>query len=150
MNKNFIIMFIILTLGLILLILSYYIVNNKNQKPQIKNIKISNKEYRVEVVKSFADQAKGLSQRDNMGEIDGMLFEYPDNQIRSFWMKGMRFDLDIVWINDNKIIGITKDVSHVDQNKSYKSPEECNMVLELPAGEAEKNNLQIGDEINFK
>lgn len=143
-------MFIILTLGLILLILSYYIVNNKNQKPQIKNIKISNKEYRVEVVKSFADQAKGLSQRDNMGEIDGMLFEYPDNQIRSFWMKGMRFDLDIVWINDNKIIGITKDVSHVDQNKSYKSPEECNMVLELPAGEAEKNNLQIGDEINFK
>ena len=51
-----------------------------------------------EVMVTPTEQARGLGYRDSLAWSHGMLFTYDEPGFRSFWMKGMRFDIDIVWI----------------------------------------------------
>ena len=46
----------------------------------------------------------------------GMLFVFPDASPRSFWMKGMRFCLDIIWIEDG-IIAAGDDIDHASDHR---------------------------------
>ena len=48
----------------------------------------------------------GLSGRPNIGS-DGLLFILPAGKHR-FWMKDMQFNLDMVWIDQNQVVGISK------------------------------------------
>ena len=148
--KNYASIIVVLAVVLVLSILGFYIAKNQMQKPEIKKLQIGDKNYRVEIVKSEKDQAKGLSGRDNLGDINGMLFIYPDSQMRSFWMNNMRFDLDIIWINKGKIIGFTENIPYLDQKKSYKSSGKCDMVLELESDRVKKDNLQVGNRVEIK
>lgn len=141
------IIFIIRITGLILAVgLIIYLYMNKKE---YKNIQIGDNKYKVEVVKEAKDQIKGLSDRTDMNNIDGMLFIYDKSEMQSFWMKGMRFDLDIIWINNGKVIGFEENISHQDQQTSYKSSESANMVLELETGRIKKDDLKVNDEIKF-
>src|SRR5438105_2667421 len=64
----------------------------------------------VQIISSAQDKEKGLSGRDNMETNQGMLFDFSSNpSAPSFWMKDMKFDLDLIWISNNKIISITKN-----------------------------------------
>jgi uncharacterized membrane protein (UPF0127 family) len=48
------------------------------------------------------DKARGLSGIDDLGTIDGMLFEYPAEvspQAHPFWMRGVWFPLDIAFFD---------------------------------------------------
>ncbi len=82
--------------------------------------------------------------RPSMPENSGMLFIFPDEQIRTFWMKNTLISLDMVFMDSNKkIVGIiynatpqTLDLRSVDKPAQY--------VLEINAGQALMNNLKIG------
>lgn len=87
---------------------------------------------------------KGLSDRKKLCDHCGMLFLFPEKQSKGFWMKDMQFDIDILWINDTEVVHIEKNVSHKTPEKVYKPQEEVNAVLELPAGKAQKLNIQKG------
>jgi uncharacterized membrane protein (UPF0127 family) len=66
-------------------------------------------------------------------------------------MKGMRFPIDIIWINDNKIVDISKNVP-VSTNSilfTYAPKEPVNQVLELNAGVSNRYNFQIGDSVTI-
>ncbi|MBS3903024.1 MAG: DUF192 domain-containing protein, partial [Anaplasmataceae bacterium] len=68
----------------------------------------------------------------------------------SFWMRGMNFPIDMVWIREGKVVGVTADVQPepgkaVYQLASYPPPEPVDMVLEIKAGEAERTNVKAGD-----
>ncbi len=117
-------------------------------------IKINNKQLEVEVVNTSQSTMKGLSSRDQIG-ADGMLFVFPENKLRTFWMKDMKFDLDIVWIKNGKIVDITQNVPRPLPNTDINSLERyypntaVNMVLELESGEAQTLSLEIGQKINL-
>ncbi len=108
----------------------------------------------VEVVNTPASTTQGLSGRTDIG-ADGMLFVFPQKQVRYFWMKDMRFDIDIVWISDNKVVGITPSVPKpVDQTpdnrlETYSSQQEIDMVLELKAQDAKKYDINPGDAVQL-
>jgi len=42
--------------------------------------------------------------RDELPRNRGMLFVFPDERRRSFWMKNTRIPLDIIYAHNNKII----------------------------------------------
>lgn len=71
----------------------------------------------------------------------------------AFWMKDMKFDLDLIWIREGKIIGITPNVPHPnspsDKLPTYSPPSEINMVLEVNAGWSEKYRVEVGDEVRL-
>src|SRR3712207_1680301 len=58
----------------------------------------------VEVADEPAETARGLGYRAGLEPGKGMLFVYEAASERSFWMKGMRFCLDIVWIEGGRVV----------------------------------------------
>ena len=56
---------------------------------------------RVEVVRTPKELARGLMWRESLDEDAGMLFVFPNEQPRSFWMKNTPLSLDIIYIRDD-------------------------------------------------
>lgn len=114
-------------------------------------IEINNIKIKTEVVSTVPSQRQGLSNRQNLDENAGMLFVFPDYKIRTFWMKDMKFSIDIIWILNNKIIDITKNapMPSGETIPTFESTESINYVLEVNAGFSEKNSIKIGDMVKF-
>lgn len=107
----------------------------------------------VEAEVRLDDQGRelGLSYRLDMAESEGMLFVFPEVIRPLFWMKGMKFDLDMVWIKDGRVVEITERVPAPENEKvkvATVSPKEMvDSVLEVKAGWVEKNGVVVGDEV---
>lgn len=119
---------------------------------QIISIKVGETPLSVEAVTSIESITKGLGERDQIGS-DGMLFFMPERREANFWMHGMRFPLDMIWIDENKIVGIEKNVPAPEDPSSFSLPSYSSKVpvthvLELPAGKSDELKLVSGMEIS--
>lgn len=107
------------------------------------------------VARTSAEQRLGLGYRDGLEEGTGMLFIYADPSPRSFWMKGMRFCLDIIWIEGNEVVGAAESVCPEPAGTpdfdlpSYQSPEPVRYILEVSAGWMQENGVSAGSEVTF-
>lgn len=109
-----------------------------------KDLTVGDKKYQVEVVTSMADQATGLAKYDSLDADKGMLFIFSNTKQRFFWMKNMKFDIDIVWIKNKKVVGITTGL-YKNQFKMLPSNEPVDAVLEVnPA-----SGISIGDSVSY-
>ncbi len=121
--------------------------------PNYVKIKIGQTEISAEVVKTQADQSQGLGYRDRLENGKGMLFVYKKSGTRTFWMKGMRFAIDIIWIRHGKIVLIEKSVQpesilKKEPNlKTYGHSVSADMVLEVTAGLSEKMKFELGQQV---
>jgi len=102
-------------------------------------VAINNQTIIVELVSTPEQMARGLGGRDRIGINEGMLFSFAASGIYPFWMKDMRFPIDIVWIRDGRIVGVTEridpQIGAPDvELRSYPPPEPVTQVLELAAG----------------
>ncbi|MDA3839667.1 MAG: DUF192 domain-containing protein [Patescibacteria group bacterium] len=94
----------------------------------------------------------GLSFKESICANCGMLFPFDGKKIHNFVMRDMMFPLDIIWIDDNKIIKIDKNLQpegHEVKNV-YSSDQPVNNVLEVNAGFSDKKNIEIGDILVYK
>jgi len=101
----------------------------------------------VEMSQTTKQWEKGLSDRNDLGELDGMLFTFPQYHVPIFWMKDMHFPLDMIWISGGKVVDITLDakVETGDKLPTYSPKVPVNMVLETRAGWVEENGISLGD-----
>jgi len=108
----------------------------------------------VEVADEEGEMNRGLGYRDSLGKNNGMLFIYPEPVIPTFWMKGMRFNLDFVWIYEGVVMEITENVqspiSEEEQLPLIRPKELVNWILEVNAGWVEENGVGVGDVVKFK
>ena len=153
MQKN--ILIILLVAILCLLVFSYF--NSLNNIPfadQLANqnqnaLSINDIKINIEIADNPKEQSQGLSGREYLAPDSGMLFVFPQLITPSFWMKDMKFSLDLIWIDENgKIIEITKNVSPATYPESFSPPSPIKYVLEVNAGWTDENNIKIGDRIN--
>jgi uncharacterized membrane protein (UPF0127 family) len=104
----------------------------------------------VELAYQPADLARGLGYRDGLAPETGMLFLFDAPAPRNFWMKGMRFCLDIVWIEGGAIQGaaesVCPDAADIadEERPTYQSPVPVTYVLEVPAGWLAANGFGPG------
>lgn len=155
-KKILVLLFIAFLFSLILISLNY--VKNLN-KPNPENpqptVKIGDLTIPVEVVEAPEEKARGLSGRSSLNENMGMLFVFSPKEKASFWMIDMNFPLDIIWITDEKIIGIEKNVpapekgTQNDKLPLYYSPSEIDHVLEVNSGFSDSHNLKPGDAVEL-
>lgn len=103
----------------------------------------------VEIADTEEKRAQGLSNREKLGENEGMLFVFDGPGFYRFWMKDMKFDLDFIWIANGRVVDITENVSHNNQKTLYFSKVPLNMILEVNAGFAGKNGVEIGNNIKI-
>lgn len=108
----------------------------------------------VEVVSSGEAQRLGLGRRDSLAWDRGMLFVYDQARFYAFWMKDMRFDIDMVWIRGDRIVDMHHRVpaptDDTTELPSYRSSELCDRVLEVPAGYAQAHGWRKGDTVVFR
>ncbi len=105
----------------------------------------------VEMAQTPAQWEKGLSGRNTLQGIDGMLFIFPHYHIPLFWMKDTYLPLDMIWIKDNQIVELTENVQPNDSTTppTYSPSQTIDTVLEVPAGWSKANNIQIGDQLSI-
>lgn len=137
-------------------------IQNKKLKPNLnsennkKILTIKGKEINLEIADTYEKRRVGLSNRQGIDKNSGMLFVFNNKDIKAvFWMKDMQFPIDIIWINDNKIVQIDKNVPQPEKDapesnlKRYSPKEPIDYVLEVNAGFCENNNIAVGDEVNL-
>lgn len=136
---------------IILIVLGGIYVFLTNKKTLTKVVQIKDNLFTVEVADNAIIQARGLSGRPQLEEEGGMLFIFSDEAIRSFWMAGMNFSLDIIWIKGDEIVGISENLPPALglYAPTYSSPEPVDKVLEINAGLVKKMGISVGDWIRF-
>jgi uncharacterized protein len=120
------------------------------RKQDISQVVINGQVVKVELAVSREERYRGLSNRKSLGADQGMLFVFSDYAPRSFWMNEMLIPLDIIWIKDDKIVGIAYSVATAPPLVSYHSPEPVNYVLEVNAGWAKTYSITTGNTVIFK
>jgi uncharacterized membrane protein (UPF0127 family) len=115
-------------------------------KPPVTNnqslnkITIGTTELNIEIANTDVAREQGLSNRDSLAEDQGMLFDFKNTNIErpSFWMKGMRFNLDFLWIKANTVIAITEDVpapkTPDEVLPSFQAPGPIDTMIEVNSG----------------
>ncbi len=119
-----------------------------NEKGESQLIKINKVPLTVQVSSDESSRFKGLSDIEHMGSDEGMLFVHEQSAQHGYSMRNMRFDLDFIFIEGNKVVDIAKRVSY-RYNGSIKGGMEYDKVLEVNADWVRKNNINIGDLIDF-
>jgi uncharacterized protein len=115
-------------------------------------VHIGNQNLTVLLADTNQHRFKGLSDRDNLGVFDGMLFLFPDRGQHGMVMRDMHFPLDIVWIDGDSIVDIAPNLAPEPgrteaQLTPYFSRGASTLVLELPAGFVAKNGISVGDRV---
>jgi hypothetical protein len=118
-------------------------------------VEINEEKIFVELAITKEAQEIGLAGHKRLDKNEGMLFVFPKKDFYGFWMKGMGFPIDIIWINDDKVVWIEHAVSPqaglTDGELSvYYPPELADNVLEINAGESERMNLKEGDGVRVE
>ena len=117
---------------------------------QIEGVKIAGQNIKVDLALTETAREQGLSGRRSMAEGTGMLFVFdrPDKYL--FWMKNMYFSIDIIWISeDMRVVYIKKGARPDLFLETYEPEENAKYVLEVVAGFSDKNNLKVGDKVEF-
>lgn len=109
----------------------------------------------AEVVDTNASRELGLSGRSKLSPNEGMLFVFDMPGKYGFWMKDMKFPLDILWINKDGIV-VALERNFTPESYFEKPPKtsinnpEAIYVLEINAGRAEEYGLFLGTKIKIE
>jgi uncharacterized membrane protein (UPF0127 family) len=116
----------------------------------------------LEVRRTPEERALGLMFQKNLSEEEGMLFVFPEDGLHAFWMKNMRFSIDILWLDARGVVvhaeesvppcpdagaGGRPSADEPEPCPSYAPLREARHVLEIPAGAAARNALRVGSHI---
>lgn len=103
----------------------------------------------IEIADNEYERSTGLMYRESMEEHQGMLFIYPDEAPRSFYMKNTYIPLDIIFYGkDSTVVSFQKDAKPRDET-SLPSNAPAQFILELNAGKVDQWNIQVGDKMAF-
>lgn len=125
------------------------------QKKPTNWLQVGTTSVKVEIAETADKRTKGLGGRESLASDSGMLFIFPKADNYKFWMKGLSFPLDFVWIRDGMVVDLTLDVPQPakDQPDSalpiIESTQLVDQVLEVNAGFVSKNNIRVGDGVKL-
>lgn len=115
-----------------------------------RNIHFGDREISAWVADTVEKRTHGLMYVARLGENEGMIFVFPEEGTRSFWNKNTLLDLDLIWVRDNKVVGVSPLSREVEKGTAHvSSPGEVDTVVEVPSGWAEKYGVNTGDGVKF-
>jgi uncharacterized protein len=152
--KSHRIFLIVITL-IITALFAYQLINKSPKQSQSENftakVIVNGQAFDVELAKTPEQKEKGLSNVKSLDQNYGMLFLFDKPTSLTFWMKDMRFPIDIIFINGNTITSVAHSAppptSPDAQLPLYSG--EGDKVLEINAGLSKKYNIKKGDKIEI-
>lgn len=128
--------------------LAFYYFNH----PLTSKIKINGTTFTVEVAITEPQKELGLGNRASLSSDHGMLFPYDHKEQYEYWMKGMQFPLDFIWIDGKTVVDVTPNVPSPmgsDQPVIVKPGAPVDKVFEVNAGSIQRADIHIGDSVEF-
>jgi len=91
------------------------------------------KKISVEVADTVEKRSLGLGKRSGLENGWGMLFVFEKRKQHGFWMKGMQFPLDIIWLDNHRIASHSPECS-AGKVRSYSSGNDTSCGWKFCAG----------------
>ncbi|MBP9727145.1 MAG: DUF192 domain-containing protein [Gammaproteobacteria bacterium] len=139
---------LILIIISILIFIAYFFTKKQDVNAPAFFVKNNTSIY-LEIAKTNPEREHGLMERKFMPENHGMVFIFPEPSILRFWMRNTLIPLDMVFLNNNRVVEVFNDVppcpKETSQCPSYGPKIETDEVIELNAGTAKKLAIQSGD-----
>lgn len=139
-----------LTVVIFFVILIISLLLNRSQNTEVL---VNEQTFDVTVAKSETEKQIGLSETEVLGVNEGMLFVFDRPDFYSFWMNNMKFPIDIIFVNGNRVTTVISNApAPTNPNESlqiYKPGSESDKVLEINAGLAKKYGIKEGTIIDI-
>ena len=153
-NKAITVILIILVLGIIVYLFSRFFMGNflLNKNPTVT---INSHQFKLLITKTTLDKQIGLSKYKSLPQDQGMLFSFGKADYYLFWMKEMKFPIDIIYIKNDKIVSIFQNVQPPKSPNTtnipvYRPTDSSDTVLEINAGLSKKYNIKNGDSVKYE
>ena len=134
----------------IILVAAYIVAQNANNETYVA---VNDGQFQVKIAETESEKQVGLSETESLPENEGMLFLFDEPDYYSFWMRDMKFPIDIIFINGNKVTTIISNALPPSQTDgsltTFQPKEKSDKVLEVNAGIAQKYNIQEGSIIDI-
>lgn len=102
--------------------------------------------FMLDVASTPASLERGLSGRPGLDQSHGMLFIFDHADKTCFWMKDMKFDIDILWFDEGlKLVHAQQAASPASYPETFCPPINSKYVIEVTAGTVDRLHLKIGD-----
>lgn len=125
------------------------------QPTRISNLKINDHILKVIIADTQSVRSKGLGGRQSIASDEGMLFIFDKESKHPFWMKGLTFPLDFIWVKGDIIVDLLPNIPQPAEGQDdkslpiYTSIEPVDKVLEVNAGVIKALNIKVGDKITI-
>jgi uncharacterized membrane protein (UPF0127 family) len=167
MSKNALTILILLTASAAVFALGYYYLGARSPALRGAQVTVGAKTFQVEIASTTFEKARGLSGRDGLSDGTGMFFVFNVPSDYGFWMKDMKFPIDIIWIRsdspsqvspgetwEGEVVGFAQNAGPESRKsllglKIYYPPEPADRVLEVNAGDVKKYGIKVGDSVSF-
>lgn len=141
---------IVILAAFVALIGLYLVVTINSENSYQSYVVLNQSRYDVELASTEAEQILGLSGRMSLAKGTGMLFVFAKPVQQCFWMKDMRFSIDIAWFDiEGRVLDVRADLSPKTYPKQYCPAAPSTYVLEVPAGTFEECGVKTGDYVEI-
>ena len=133
---------------------AFFFLRGVNPELKKNSVTIKNQTFEVEVADTVLSRSRGLSGRNGLGDHKRMLFIFNGTSSSGFWMKDMKFPIDIIWMQEGRVIGFSENLP-AEPGKSmfklpiYYPPAPIDRVLEVGAGTVKKYDILENDYVQF-
>lgn len=139
----------IVVLFAVVLIITLLVTGEKTTTAQINN-----QTFKVEVAKTETERQMGLSGKESLSSDQGMLFVFDNPDYHSFWMKDMKFPIDIIYLSGEKVVTVVENAEPpISSNENlviYQPEEKADRVLEVSAGTVRKHKITKGSVVKVE
>lgn len=127
-------------------------VNAGQNLPIAARAMIAGRRINLEVARTPREQAVGLMYRDSLADDRGMLFVFEPARPVGFWMKNVRFPLDMIFLENGQVKAIAPAVPpcQTESCPTYGPETPINQVIELRGGRAAELGIRVGDRLNIQ
>ena len=113
------------------------------------NVRVSGHSFQTEFATTDETRQRGLSGLDSFDADAAMLFVFDRPEQRCFWMKDMKFNIDIIWLDASKrVVGLKQNAQPASYPESY-CHDHTQFVVEFVAGTVEKLRLEPGSQFSW-
>ena len=116
---------------------------------------IGGQRFRLEVARTPVERARGLMNRESLPRDSAMIFVYPQEDHRGFWMKNTLIPLDILFLDSNGVVvdvqAMTPQIGAPDSELTvHRSASPAKYAIEMNAGLAQELGIGPGTQALFR
>lgn len=135
---------------LVVILVGLALYSVRNDVYLTETLTTKNHAYKLLISTTPADLQKGLGGLTSLPQDRGMIFVFKSLGTQCFWMKNMKFPIDMIWVTDAKTVAyIQSNVSPQTYPETFCPNVAVKYVIELNAGQAKSGDIKVGNKLTF-